>query len=140
MTKYKGRSTRKLPDMSIPPAELPEYKPPVGGEVMEYPVDLGDGHNLLIRQVIYRGMTVDFAIMQFHEIEGESRQIARIDCCHGSVHRHVMSRSGDDSIDGDVIQEIAVDQNPWSIVDGQFEPCLDKMQNEFLENYRRWEK
>lgn len=140
MNKAKGRSRRRLPDMSIEPAAAPEYRPPTGGEVCEYPIYLGEGHELVVRQVIYRKKIVDFAIMQFYGEGEERRQIARIDCCHGCIHRHVFNKKGDDILDRDVIKEIIVGQDEWATIDAAFEDCSDRMQREFMENYRRWAK
>lgn len=140
MTKYKGRSTRRLPDMSMEPAPAPEYRPPHGGDLCEYPISLDAEHMLLVRQVTYRGKIVDFAIMQFYG-EGEAqREIARIDCCHGSIHRHRFDKKGNDVLDRDVIKEIVVGQDEWATVDAAFDSCMGKMQLEFMENYRRWAK
>ena len=140
MTKYKGRGMRRLPDMGIKPTPVPEYRPPAGGDVWEYPIYLGEGHMLLVRQVIYRGKVVDFAIMQFYGEDEDRSEIARIDCCHGCIHRHLFDKKGNDIMDRDVIAEIVVGQDEWATVDAAFEGCSDRMQSEFMENYRRWAK
>lgn len=136
----KGGLQRKLPDLAIKPVEPPEYKPPVGAQEWSYTQDYGDGHGVLVVQHIYRNLVVDFAIMQTYDDGTTTHNIARIDCCHGSVHRHVFAKDGTDLVDRDIIRPIIVGREEWNTVDEEFEPCLDKMEREFLENYRRWAK
>lgn len=136
----RNRKSNKAPrDMTILETE-PEYRPPEGGacDIVEYPIDIGDGHRLLVHQKIYRGMVVDFAIMQFYDSGGDSHEIARIDCCHGMVHRHVFDRTGEDLMGRQEIKRIHVGKDEWATVDAEFGPCLERLLKEFEENHRRW--
>lgn len=139
MTKARGRGTRKLPDMSEGLPEAVQYKPPDKsmGSILDYPIDLATGHYLVIRQHIYRENAVDFAVMQFYEDDDGRYEVARIDCCHGEVHRHGFKRNSKEETRHS-IQQITVDGSQWATVNTQYESCLEKMTSEFMENYRRW--
>nr|WP_231716035.1 type II secretion system F family protein [Arthrobacter zhangbolii] len=149
---YRGSRTRPLMgrnrqnnrppvDMSIK-VEDQEYRPPdvSSCDVVEYPFDLGDGHSLFVTQRIYRKKIVDFAIMQLFTEGDKQHEIARIDCCHGVVHRHVFDRQGNDLVDRQILRKIEVSQNPWDTVDSEFGICNDRMSTEYMENYRRWSR
>lgn len=103
----------------------------------EWPVDLAQGR-FHVRQRIYRNKIVDFAIMQLHaEATASQGQIARIDCCHGTVHRHRFDKQGRDILDGRVICNIPVDTG-WSVVDSLFQQCWDQMVSQAAENLKAW--
>lgn len=120
--------------------EAPIYVPPDKsvGNISLMPLDLGEGHSLLVRQHTYRGLIVDFAIMQLFSVDGDEFEIARIDCCWGTVHRHVFDRKGNDMMDHQEIKRIVSGPGAWETVNAEFEPCYERMMTEFMENHRRW--
>lgn len=134
------RQERRLADMSEP-IEAKIYKPPPPGacEVMVYPVEITPTDRITVRQHIYRGKVVDFAIMQ--EVrEGEIwHHVARIDCCHGTIHRHQFTRDGQDIYGHRVIREITgLAGEGWDVVDDTYDMAQEAMFNEYEDNLRRW--
>lgn len=144
MTKYKGRSTRPIPNLGIVPDPDPEYSPPPipPAEEMEFRIDLDDLF-LVVRQVLYRGLVVDFALMLYcvEADEEDPKQICRVDCCHGTVHRHDFRKDkSQERDDPTVLWKIDARQemNPWNQVDEQFQPQYDTILSEYDELRRRW--
>lgn len=141
MGKTRGRrQERRLADMAEPvPPSI--YRPPKLEvcEVLVYPVEITPTDRITVRQQIYRGKVVDFAIMQ-EAREGETwHHVARIDCCHGTIHRHQFIRDGTDVYDHRVIQEIPGPPGKgWDVVDGTYDVAQDAMFNEYEDNLRRW--
>jgi hypothetical protein len=131
--KFKGR----LADMASKP-EPAEYRPPPtsAGDVLEWPIILSPTDVLLVRQHVYRKKTVDFAFMQLHH-DGEQHEVARIDCCHGVVHRHQFNRDGVDVMDRRPIQVIPP-ASGHDTVNALFDVCYGRMMEEYEENLRRW--
>lgn len=119
-----------------------EYKPPAAHicEETTYPIFLDEHHELVVAQSVYKGKVVWFAIMQYYTEGSVRTEIARIDCCHGYVHRHVFGSDGEDLNDGRVIEHIPVGDGSWAFVDTMFAECYERMVNEYLENFRRWSK
>lgn len=72
--------------------------PPPSGECQEEctPIELSPADRITVRLWFWRGRTVDFAIMleAFDDDVELWRDVARVDCCHGEVHRHEFARSG----------------------------------------------
>ncbi|MFC1418562.1 DUF7718 family protein [Streptacidiphilus cavernicola] len=118
-----------------------DYKPPPIPPAIEtnFPIDLTDTDILKVRQVEYRKWVVDFAIMQLTMEAGEWVHVARIDCCHGMIHRHQFAQNGRD-LDGRLeIKAIpADDDNRWEIVQDGFYKAIGTMQEEWEDNLRRW--
>ena len=140
MGKHRRERSQRLVDMSPPPETQPVYTPPPveACRVVEYPIDLGDGQEFVVRQNIYKGLIVDFAIVQLHdEARASDGVIARIDTCHGSAHRHRFNRQGGQSIDPKVIEIIPVSEG-WKVVNDLFAVCWDRMMRECGENLRVW--
>lgn len=127
------RATGRTVDMS--PEEPFEYTPPAGGQMLEYPVNLGGGHELVVRQQVYRELIVDFAIMARYASDGEVDETHRIDCCHSEVHGHQHFRNR--SSGRYVIVPINRDQ-PWRCVDAQFLPCHDRAIEHYVDYWERW--
>jgi len=87
-------------------------------------------------QAIYRGRIVDFAIQQEAELDGDWAEVARIDCCHSTIHRHQFNQAGTDTYDRRVIQNIP--KEGWDVVNAAFQGAVDVMLSEWEENHRRW--
>lgn len=135
-----GRDRRKLPHHDLTPD--PEVYVPPPFELLdarlELPIHDEGGHLLTYRQDIYRGKIVNFAIMHQFTTDTRVLDVARIDCCHGVIHRHVFNRRQDDVVDRQPIHTIIVDGTEWDTVDAWFEPCANKMDREWESNVRRW--
>lgn len=142
MGKNRVAANRRLVDMSEPPTSNDTYTPPpeAACDVQEFPAELTDTDRLHIRMVSYRGKIVDFAIMQLTtDPAGVEYHVARIDCCHGTVHRHQFDRKGNDVYDRRVIVAIPA-TNGWDVVDAAYADAFDAMFNEWEENLRRWRR
>lgn len=140
MAQDKHANRRRLADMSEPVPEF-VYAPPECEHVVDesYFIDLAPMHRMEIRTKIHTGLYVDFAIMQIYAPLGEDIHVARIDCCHGTCHRHVFGGSGVELIDHAVIESIP-ERDCWETVDRLYGECYDRMLDEWPENFRRWEK
>lgn len=140
MGKSRGRLANKrgLVDMGTIPPDF-SYDPPDRGDCDpdHWVIALTDGHRLEVQAWVQRGKVVDFAIMQLAEVEGRDVHVARIDCCHGSVHRHVFDEDGNDLLDRQVIQVIP-ERHSAEVVDREYQLSLDKMLGEWRENVRQW--
>lgn len=136
-----GRGDARLADMSLSP-EKREYKPPprhtLGGGDPQ-PIWVTDDDLVVLVSWTYRGLIVDFSIEQYRVDPGDGAKtkIARIDCCHGTIHRHQYDQNGQDVYDGRVILVIPPDDG-WAIVDSGYDEAYDVMLNEWDANLRRW--
>lgn len=144
MTKYRGRSNRPVPDLGITPDPDPEYAPPPSppAENMEFRVDLDDIF-LVVRQVLYRGLVVDFALMLYcmDTDDGEPAEICRVDARHGTVHRHDYRKNQHQERDNPTVLcriDARKEKGPWQQVDAQFQIQYDKLLDEYQELRRRW--
>jgi len=81
---------------------------------------------------------VEFAVTQITRSRGKWIEVARIDTCHGHVHRHQLQRGSSDTV-GDVrsLEVIPADRG-WEVIDRWYEQALAMMQNEWKDNLRRW--
>lgn len=141
MGKIFGRaSERRLVSMSTASAE-PHYSPPPEGacEVEVVPVDLSETDQFVLRLQSHKGRIVDFAVVQRTRDGGSWFDVARIDCCHGTIHRHQFDRQGTDVYDQRVIKEIQGEE-PWKIVDEGYTEAYEMMFNEWEDNLRRWQQ
>lgn len=139
MGKTRGRrADSRLADMTTVPKQ---YKPPGVPPAIErnYTLDITDTDMLKVREVVYRKFIVDFAIMQLTWQAEDWQHVARIDCCHGMIHRHQFDQQGN-NLDGHA--EIKVipgeDDSRWEIVQDGYWAALGTMQEEWEENLRRW--
>ncbi|MFF9393243.1 DUF7718 family protein [Streptomyces griseoluteus] len=118
--------------------EKPYVPPPREVCTVEtFPIYITADDRLTIKQHVYKGKIVHFAIMQDIREGDIWHHVARIDCCHGTIHRHQYNRAGDDIYDSRVITEIPAD-NGWSVVDAGYQVAQDAMFDEYEENLRRW--
>jgi hypothetical protein len=136
----RNRKTGKKPVNMSPTPQPALYRPPDEHlcEVVNYPVFLGDGHSLHVHQRLYRNFIVWFAIMQRFENAAGIHDVARIDCCHGMLHRHVFDRQGVDLMDQQPIATLYSGSESWATVDSHFTPMYDRMLSEYMANHRRW--
>ncbi|MDQ7903317.1 hypothetical protein RB614_02125 [Phytohabitans sp. ZYX-F-186] len=115
------------------------YQPPPDHECEEFQhhIDLAPGHRMGFRQVYRRGTSqmVYFAIWQAVRQDEEWHPVARIDCSHGTVHRHQFTQLGENH--RIVLVEIPVERGR-EVVDRWYEPAEAMMQNDWVDNIRRW--
>ncbi|MFJ7179247.1 hypothetical protein ACIQXA_23245 [Streptomyces massasporeus] len=116
------------------------YTPPgvPPAEEATFPIELSENDRLVVRLRTYRKKIVDFAVMQETLVAGEWEQLARIDCCRGTVHRHLVSQEGETLLDHDLICDIPYGEKSWEVVDDSYEGALDEMEERWEDNLRRW--
>lgn len=145
MGRTRGRSRRgSLANMTAHPPDPPSYELPDPDECVEYEdkIALFYGHELSVRYRLWKDrLIVEFAVMQVVRHNGHWVEVARIDTCHGSIHKHQLSkaRPGDRVGKRDELQSVPV-QNGWTVVDSWYEQALDHMQRYWTENLRRWRR
>ncbi|MEV0006068.1 hypothetical protein AB0H28_27815 [Micromonospora sp. NPDC050980] len=92
--------------------------PPAEEELID--ADLAEGHRIIMRPRWYKGRIVDFALQQLTQREdGEWAEVARIDCCHSTIHRHQFTFDGKDLYDHRVIQQIP--KEGWDVVNAAYD-------------------
>ncbi|MBO0868731.1 MAG: hypothetical protein J2P15_09225 [Micromonosporaceae bacterium] len=137
-----GRFARRLADMAIHPAQR-GYRPPPANQCFTgtytiWPMGTqNDVHAVAVRYAVYQGLYVDFSLNQICVVDGISRAVARIDCCHSTIHRHQFNQEGTDLLRGEVICEIPA-EGGVKVVHNHYQPCLDIMDDEWEDNFRRW--
>ncbi|MFY1674375.1 DUF7718 family protein [Plantactinospora sp. WMMB334] len=139
-----GRIARRIVNMAIRPKKDRYYPPP--DEACElpnvfhiYPTgEPNDPHRIAVRQKIYKGQVVDFAINQTTLVGKKWRDVARIDCCLGFIHRHQFDQDGNDLIGHQKIVDIPL-VDPWVVVSKGYLDALTVMHDEWEDNYRRWQ-
>ncbi|WP_446041706.1 DUF7718 family protein [Streptomyces sp. SID1121] len=116
------------------------YTPPAvpPAEETTFPVAMTLDGRLVVRLRTYRKKIVDFAVMQETLVAGEWEQLARIDCCRGTVHRHLSTHDGKILLDHDLIRDIPYGDRSWEVVDDSYEGALQEMQDRWSDNLRRW--
>ncbi|MFN2495323.1 MAG: hypothetical protein ABR608_05370 [Pseudonocardiaceae bacterium] len=120
------------------------YQPPPRSacDVLNFPVDLGEEHGvrhmLHVNIWLYKGRIVRFSLQQVVIVDSQHCLVARIDTCHGEVHRHVFDRTG---------QEIAPTQlyatvppHGQDVVEDWYERAYDLMARDWPEFVRRWRR
>ncbi|WP_157631233.1 DUF7718 family protein [Catelliglobosispora koreensis] len=143
MGKEPGRPKKgRLVDMTIHPPTDPQYElpPPEECEDETWPVVLAPRHELRARRNVWRDCyIVEFAIMQIVLIDGHWREIARIDTCHSSVHRHYLRKDHPEDSVGIRVEIAPIPMsNGWEVVDSWYDRSLKLMEDEWQENLRRW--
>ncbi|MFC8438018.1 hypothetical protein ACFUJT_07450 [Streptomyces griseoincarnatus] len=125
--------------MAAQPEEAP-YEPPSvpPAEEATWDIMIAPGEELRVRSRTLRGRMVDFAIMQMTELGwGPWVEVARIDCCHGTVHRHLFTREGGVLKDHQTIRTLSVDASP-QVIEEAFDISMEEFLAEWEENIRRW--
>lgn len=116
------------------------YEPPPvpPAEEAEWTILITSGEKLRVRVRTLHGRTVDFAIMRMTELGwGPWVEIARIDCCHGTVHRHLFTREGGVLQDLRTIRVLPASIGP-EVIEESFDIALDEFLAEWEEDLRRW--
>ena len=129
----------RVKDMNIPVQE-PRYRPPAVPPAIPtvYPIELTPEDRLVVRMSCYRGKIVDFAIMQETWGGDMWTPVARIDCCHGTIHRHQFDQAGVDVLDHALICDIPAQGDSWGVVHRGYDDALTTMMDEWEDNLRRW--
>lgn len=146
MGKTPGRpKVGDLADMTIvPEPESPTYELPDPEECEEYPdkVVLSAGHELYVRFLLWKDrLIVEFAIGQIVRHNGRWVEVARIDTCHASVHKHQLRKDRPDDTVGQREELEAVPiVNGWTTVDRWYDRALILMKDSWNENLRRWRR
>ena len=113
------------PELWIPPPldECDEVTVPIEPDLT---------NRLTMRIVRWNGQLVDYAIIHSTlAMSGEWAEIACIDCCHSSVHRH-SGRNNDKT--PEIIREIHSQQD----VQDSFHDSYDEVYDGYLEFKERW--
>ncbi|MBX7265838.1 hypothetical protein KIF24_07205 [Micromonospora sp. Llam7] len=141
MAKSKGRPQKgRLADMTIRPAGDDCYEPPPDEDCEEFPtvIDLAPNVRMGVRTTYLRGTSrmVYFAIWQAIKVDGKWENVARVDCHHGTIHRHDFTRQGDNHVV--VLDVIPVAGGASEVLDSWCTQVELIMQNEWEDNLRRW--
>ncbi|WP_035875861.1 DUF7718 family protein [Kitasatospora cheerisanensis] len=135
-----GKRRGRVVDMSA--GEPAHYKPPPCPPAVESNtrIEITDTDELRIRMQVYKDLITFFAIMQMVWDDGEWKEVARIDCCHSTIHRHqFVLPDGRDIHDHQLIVEIPPDGGErWSVVNDGYHKALAVMYEEWETNVQRW--
>jgi hypothetical protein len=132
-----GRLVRRLVDMTItPPRDRCQVPRAAFSRTDKLP--LIDGELLVIRTAEFRGKIVDFAITQATSVGARWVNVARIDCCWGTVHRHLFDKNGEPLVDHEPICDIPTAPNGYEIVNQRYGEAWELMHNEWESSLRRW--
>jgi hypothetical protein len=120
-------------------------------EPVEFPADTFDDipafldgveqrHVLVLRQRTYRGKVEDFNLTQLLYLGEEQHEIARIDCCGGTIHLHLHSRDQGVLVDHGLIEKIPPRPAGVRVVDTASTQMWDRMIDNWCEHLRRWDR
>ncbi|MFJ5022955.1 DUF7718 family protein [Streptomyces goshikiensis] len=139
MANNSGKRRSRVADMAVKPA-VQVYTPPrvPPADEITFPIELSENDRLVVRLRTYKKKIVDFAVMQLTARDNDWVELARIDCCGGTVHRHLDTVEGETLLDHDLIREIPCGEKSWEVVDDSYEGALDEMQDRWEDNLRRW--
>lgn len=139
MANNSGKRRSRTADMHIPTQDR-IYQPPScpPAEETVYPAELSPTDALRIRIRIYKGQIVDFAVTQVTKHDNGWAIVARIDCCHGTIHRHQFNRAGVDMLDHELITPIPTGDSSWAVVNDGYESAYTALFDEWESNLRRW--
>lgn len=140
MTKAKGRARieRGIADMSES-TEVVSYEPPLLEEcrVRDQPIDLGADVRLHDHTREHQGLIVYFSLQLSVIRAADWFVVARIDTCHGEVHKHQFYRDGRDET-RTLVRTVPVD-NGAATVDSHYLQGYDMLVEEHADIIRRWE-
>ncbi|HEY0168888.1 MAG TPA: hypothetical protein VGB75_17720 [Jatrophihabitans sp.] len=144
VTKAKGRmrNSAGLVDMTVRPEPPRPYQPPPASqcEVNETDSNITDTDRVYLRVHSYKNRIVDFALMQYRKYGGEWVEVLRIDCTHGSIHRHEFDPDGTERR----IEMIPIPtstgrgQQSWDVVDAGYQEAYDWMFGTWDERAKAW--
>ncbi|NUP32009.1 MAG: hypothetical protein HOU01_09865 [Streptomycetaceae bacterium] len=123
--------------MTIAPSR-DRYRVPWSAFPQTDKLPLANGELLVIRTKEFRGKIVDFALTQATSVGPAWMNIARIDCCWGTVHRHLFDKNGEVLVDHEPICDIPAAPLGYDVVDFRFSEAWEFMHNEWELNLRRW--
>jgi len=140
MRRFRGRrQKRRLPLMAIvpPPNEPYHAPPPEECEEFTQRTFLAPDHLLTIRRMFRIGQStvVEFGANQVVRVDGKWVDVARIDSDHGMVHRHQFYADGRNVV---ALLETIPLRGGEELVDRWCAVAEDVMQNEWEDNFRRW--
>lgn len=142
VTKAKGRRRQSvgLVDMATRPEPPKPSQPPPASqcEVDETDSELSDTDRLYLRVHSYKNRIVDFALMQYRKSAGEWIEILRIDCAHGSIHRHEFDPDGTERRIEMKAIPTGKTQQPWDVVDAGYQEAYDWMFDTWDERAKAW--
>lgn len=140
------RAAKRTTDMGPSPKEAWYQCPPEAVEE-QFQFDLTseeEGSWLVVRQAVVGHRIVDFAINQLHNPTGRAAaggntyEVARIDCSHGSCHWHHMDKEGDWSRWGRIPILGLYDTTTHDVVDDLYWTCYELMLDRWEDNLARW--
>jgi hypothetical protein len=97
-----------------------------------------EGQQLTIRMKTHWGKIVDFAISQSTLVGSKWVNVARIDCCWGTIHRHLYDKAGEPLEDHVPICDIPLGEAGYDVVNARYDDCLAEMETTWEDNLRRW--
>ena len=77
-------------------------------------------------------MISDFVLVQQVKIRGKWRDVLKVDCCHGSVHVHHLTKSGKNET-----KDLRVIHTPNDLLVG-LQKATDLVYDGWRNNLRRW--
>lgn len=126
--------------MTIRPEELEPYRMPPGAEAEEMPdYDLGLGWVINVVQWRYRGALVGYALNHYAEDESEeTKDVARIDCCHAHIHEHQKFRNGNPERYVDIVP---LERGAaWGVIQQEYPNSYIHMVDNWEWHEERWER
>jgi len=143
MGKTRGRPKKgQLVDKTILPPDDPAYElpPPEECEDVTWPHVLSPRDELRARMNLWQGTRmVEFAITQIRrDADGTWQEVARVDTCHGVVHKHQLWRGSSDTVGQRTELERIPPERGWETVDKWYDLALTLMQDGWQENLRLW--
>ena len=128
-----------------PPAEGEYYPPPDHDceELPGFPIVISGTERIAGRALEHRGKVVDFSIsLQIRDASGAVWvEVARIDCRHGTVHKHQFNRSGREA-KVTKIRDIpsGSDEEAWDVVDSGYDSATELFTTQAESHVRAWRK
>lgn len=107
-----------------------------------FSVELGDYEKwqlrLVVRVAIYRGAVRDFSMSVWARAGDDKFEVESVDCCHGELHRHRLSRSNplDRQADRVVIKDLNAGDE--AVVNSEYDVQYELMLDNWESLARRW--
>lgn len=107
-----------------PPQSDPWMPPPfVECESDEITTEPDTTNRIIMRRVRWHGQLVSYAVIHVRlDKDNKWEEISRIDCCHGTVHRHTERNSGKKP---DIICHIASQADVQQSINNSFDEIYD---------------
>lgn len=138
-----GRPRRgQLADLTIYPQPSPVYERPPEKDCEVYPGEfvLRRGHEVRTEYwLLDDTYMVFFAVVQIAYRDDGWQEVARIDTCHATVHKHQLHRSAPADSVGTRTELCEIPANGgWSVIETWYSQSLDHMRDCWQENLRLW--